>query len=90
MKCGICKRDIRRGVEQAKRVEYHLVDGEEKVFGHQMPDGPLSAATGPLVRVIHSIHYWQQFKQGNRGGPHAGGAITAWDDLDRSRHEEVE
>lgn len=69
-------------------MEYRLVDGEEKVFGHQMPDGPLSAATGPLVRVIHSLHYWQQLKEENRGGPHAGGAITAWEGLDRNPHDQ--
>lgn len=80
MKCAVCKRDIRRGVEEQKRVEYHQVGDVIKVFGYQMPDGPLSAATGPLVKVIHSIHYWAETKADRRGGPHAGGAISAWDD----------
>ena len=74
----MCRRDIRRGAEEQKRAEYHRQpDGTVKVFGYQMPDGPLSAATGPLVKVIHSKHYWSTLKAENRGGPHAGGAISA-------------
>lgn len=81
MRCATCKREIRRGVEEQKRVEYHRQDdGSVKIFGYQMPDGPLSAATGPLVRVIHSKHYWADTKDERRGGPHAGGEISAWDD----------
>jgi hypothetical protein len=83
MKCAECKRDIRRGVEEAKRVEYRRQpDQTVKVFGYQMPDGSLEAATGILVKVIHSKHYWAQHKAQQRGGPHAGGAITAYEDDD--------
>lgn len=79
MRCAECKLLIRRGVEEQKRVEYHLMpDGSVKVFGYQMPDGPLSAATGTLVKVIHSRHYWANTKAASRGGPHARGAISAW------------
>lgn len=81
MKCAVCKRDIRRGMEEQKRVEYRQQgDGTVKVFGYQMPDGPLSAVTGRLVRVIHSKHYWAELKMAQRGGSHAGGAISAWDE----------
>lgn len=81
MTCSVCKRPIRRGVEEQKRVQYHRqADGEVKIFGYQMPDGPLSEATGPLVRVEHSKHYWARVKDERRGGPHAGGAISAWDE----------
>lgn len=91
MKCQVCKRDIRNGAEEAKRVEYReQPDGSVRVFGYQMPDGPLADATGRLVRVIHSKHYWAEAKAERRGGPHAGGVIRAYEeDLDRSgRHED--
>jgi hypothetical protein len=78
VKCAVCRREIRRGVEEQKRVEYHRQpDGTIKIFGYQMPDGELSKATGPLVKVIHSKHYWSARKTEERGGPHAGGAISA-------------
>lgn len=80
MRCNVCKRPIRRGVEEQKRVEYRQgPDGSIRIFGYQMPDGPLQEAHGPLVKVIHSIHYWQEVKEERRGGPHAGGAISALD-----------
>jgi hypothetical protein len=80
VKCAQCKRDIRRGEEERKRVEYRMVGGEVRVFGYQMPDGPLADATGHLVKVIHSKHYWANLKDERRGGPHAGGAISAQGD----------
>jgi hypothetical protein len=83
VKCGQCKRDIRRGAEEQKRVEYRQQeDGTVLVFGYQMPDGPLSAARGRLVKVIHSKHYWANLKAESRGGPHAGGAVSAYGDDD--------
>ncbi len=90
MRCAVCKRQIRRGVEEQKRVEYRLQkDKTVKIFGYQMPDGPLTAASGPLVRVIHSVHYWEQVKAERRGGPHAGGAITALEqDTIEGNHED--
>jgi hypothetical protein len=77
VRCAICKRQIRRGVEEQKRVEYRLSGGKTRIFGYQMPDGTLAEAYGQLVKVIHSVHYWQQVKAERRGGPHAGGAISA-------------
>jgi len=77
MKCAMCKRQIRRGVEEQKRVEYRQTPDGIKIFGYQMPAGSLNEAYGPLVKVIHSVHYWAEVKAARRGGPHAGGAITA-------------
>jgi hypothetical protein len=90
MRCAVCKRQIRRGVEEQKRVEYRMVDGETRIFGYQMPDGPLAEAHGPLVKVIHSVHYWAEVKAARRGGPHAGGAISAQEqDSIEEGHEDL-
>lgn len=35
-------------------VAYRQPDGSTKIFGHLMPDGPLTAATGQLLRGWHS------------------------------------
>jgi hypothetical protein len=78
MRCAVCKRQIRRGVEEQKRVEYRQgFGGKVNIYGYQMPDGTLAEAHGPLIKVIHSVHYWAEVKAERRGGPHAGGAITA-------------
>jgi hypothetical protein len=77
MRCQYCKRQIRRGIEEQKRVEYRQTPNGVKIFGYQMPDGTLNEAYGPLIKVIHSVHYWAETKAERRGGPHAGGAITA-------------
>jgi hypothetical protein len=90
MRCAICKRQIRRGVEEAKRIEYRQQpDGSVKIFGYQMKDGSLAEAHGPLVKVIHSVHYWTELKAARRGGPRAGGAISAWEqDSIEEAHED--
>ncbi len=81
MRCYICKLPIRRGAEEQKRVEYRVqLDGTVKVFGYQMPDGSLVEATGILAKVVHSVHYWQEVKAQRRGGAHAGGVISAWEE----------
>jgi hypothetical protein len=85
----VCRQQIRRGAEEQKRVEYRRQpDGTVKIFGYQMPDGSLSEATGPLVKVIHSKHYWAGLKLANRGGPHAGGAISAEESSIENFHDE--
>jgi hypothetical protein len=91
MRCAICKRPIRRGVEEQKRVEYRLGgDGKLRIFGYQMPDGPLAEAYGQLTKVTHSVHYWAGVKAARRGGPHAGGAITALEqDSIEEGHEDL-
>lgn len=59
MKCGDCQDEIRRGLEERKRVEiYTQPDGSEKAFGINMPDGLLSAATGTLRRAEHQKCWW--------------------------------
>lgn len=71
-------------------MEYRLDFGKVRVFGYQMPDGALADAHGQLVKVIHSVHYWQEVKAARRGGPHAGGAITALEqDSIEEGHEDL-
>lgn len=68
-RCFSCQGVIRPGMEMAKRVEFwQQPDTTVKVFGENMPDGPLSAATGTLVRIQHQKEYWAQTKRGRRGG----------------------
>lgn len=67
VKCADCKLEIRRGAEEHKRVEFRLMpDKSIKIFGWQMPDGPLTAAFGPLVKVLHSKCYWAGVKAKRR------------------------
>lgn len=68
MRCALCKLPVRRGAEEHKRVEYHqMPDQTVKVFGWQMPDGPLAAASGQLIKVLHSKCYWAAVKAERRG-----------------------
>jgi hypothetical protein len=54
VKCDFCHRPL-SGQDAQRRAEYRLQgDGSVKVFGKSMPDGPLAAATGRLVKVRHS------------------------------------
>lgn len=54
-----CQREIAPGQDWRKRAEFRRQpDGEVKVFGEYMPDGPLAKATGTLVAVAHSKCYW--------------------------------
>ncbi len=54
MKCTSCKINIPAGSAAAKMiVEYQQPDGSTRFFGYQMPDGPLSAATGYILRGFH-------------------------------------
>lgn len=52
MICFFCVRVI-RGADVSHRVQWHRVGGVVKVYGEDAPDGPLSAAQGPLWRVSH-------------------------------------
>jgi hypothetical protein len=62
------------GVAWAKHVECRLVDGEEKIFGKDMPDGPLSSACGELVWAKDSKCYWIDKKHAQRSGTPAAAA----------------
>jgi hypothetical protein len=46
-----CRKNI--PARAADRIEVRLVDGEEKAFGKDAPDGTLEQATGSLVRAYH-------------------------------------
>lgn len=52
MKCFFCFRAI-SGADASHRVEWRRVGDEVKVYGEDAPDGPLSAATGRLLKVSH-------------------------------------
>ncbi len=93
MKCNYCLRDISSG-DMPKRVEYRRVPdakpGAAKVFriyGINMPDGPLERATGPLVKVLHSKCYWVVTKRVRRHGDAVGGThpglVDAYDEDDQ-------
>lgn len=64
-------------------VEYQQSDGSLKLFGYMMSDGPLSAASGQLVRGWHHLCYWVAKKREARGGTVTGrvvaGAPTGYD-----------
>jgi hypothetical protein len=61
MRCFTCRKGI-TGADLKRRVEEHDVDGRVLVFGDGMPDGNLSEATGPLVRVRHHKCYYASVK----------------------------
>ena len=66
IKCATCHRPITTA-EAVRRAEYRLQrDSTIKVFGHGMPDGPLSAAAGQLIKVKHSGCYHADRKREQR------------------------
>lgn len=64
-------------------VEYRQADDTTKIFGYMMSDGPLTAATGRMVRGWHHKCYWVAKKRAARGDAVTGrvvsGAPTAYD-----------
>jgi hypothetical protein len=68
MKCWVCHRNIKPGLESQKRVEEHLVSDEPVQFGEGQPGGPLDKAEGPLVRAWHSKCFHAGRKRTLRGG----------------------
>lgn len=68
MKCATCLKPVKGGQEAQRRAEYRLVNGEIRVFGQGMPDGPLAAATGQLVKVKHNGCYHADRKREQRSG----------------------
>ncbi len=86
MKCHECIRDISRG-DMPKRAEFRRQpDKSIKVFGINMPDGPLEKARGPLVKVLHSKCYWVVTKRVRRHGDAVTGThpglVDAYDEDD--------
>jgi len=77
VKCCDCKRNIAAGVAAAKMVvEYLQADGTVKVFGFQMPDGPLTAATGSLLHGHHAKCYHMVRKRQARGDAVTGRVLA--------------
>lgn len=48
-------------------VEYEQDDGSSKIFGYSMPDGPLTRATGQILRAYHHKCFWTIRKREHRG-----------------------
>lgn len=84
MRCTSCQRNVAAGVEAQKMiVEYQQPDGTTKVFGYMMPDGPISKATGQMVKGFHHKCFWISKKREARGGSVTGrvmaGGPTGYD-----------
>lgn len=57
-------------------VEYRQADGTVQVRGYQMPDGPLSQATGQMVAGWHSKCFYVAKKREARGDQVTGRILT--------------
>lgn len=57
-------------------VEYRQSDGSTKMFGYQMSDGPLNAATGQLLQAWHSKCLWVERKREHRGDAVSGRVLS--------------
>ncbi len=84
MRCTSCHRNIAAGVEAQKMiVEYRQPSGELRLHGYMMSDGPVSAATGAMVRGWHHKCYWVAKKREAKGNAVTGrviaGAPTGYD-----------
>lgn len=84
IKCTVCKKNIASGVDAQKAiVEYLQADGSTKIFGYMMTDGPLTVATGQILRAYHHKHYHMARKREGRGDAVTGrvlnGVPTAYD-----------
>lgn len=77
MKCSSCKRNIAAGAEAQKMiVEYVQGDGSTRIFGYMMADGPLSEATGRILRAWHHKHYHVERKREARGDALTGRVLA--------------
>lgn len=75
MRCFHCKRTIAAGAEAQKMiVEYQQRDQSVRTFGYLMPDGPLTAATGQILRGWHGKCFHIVRKRQNRADNAAGQA----------------
>lgn len=57
-------------------VEYQQPDGSTLLFGYMMSDGPLSKATGQMLRGWHGKCYWIAKKREARGGSVTGRVVA--------------
>lgn len=77
MKCCSCKRPIAAGVDAAKMiVEYRQADGTTTLYGYQMPAGPVTAATGQILRAWHHKHFHIARKREARGDAVTGRVLA--------------
>jgi len=73
VKCHSCKGTIAAGAEAQKMaIEYTQPDGAVKVYGYQMPGGPLVNATGVLLRAWHHKCWHVTRKREARGDARTG------------------
>lgn len=84
MRCTSCHRNIAAGAEAQKMiVEYLQADGTNKFFGYMMSDGPISAATGQMLKGFHGKCFWIAKKREAKGDAVTGrvvaGAPTGYD-----------
>ncbi len=78
MRCHQCKRPVAAGVEARKMiVEYTQPDDTVRTFGHLMSDGPLTAATGRLLRGWHNKCYHIARKREARGDAVTGRVLAS-------------
>lgn len=84
MKCHFCMTTISKG-EMPKRIEYRGPAVNPRIYGINMKDGPLTAAMGPLLKVLHSKCYWIVTKREERGGDGVQGTqrVGAYDGDDQ-------
>lgn len=76
MRCTSCHRNIAAGAEAAKMiVEYRQTDGSTSLNGYMMPDGPITAATGAMLRGWHSKCYWISKKREAKGDAVTGRVV---------------
>jgi hypothetical protein len=77
MRCASCHRNIAAGVEAQKMiVEYEQSDGSIRIFGYMMSDGPISAATGQMVRGRHHKCFWIAKKREAKGDAVTGRVVA--------------
>jgi hypothetical protein len=77
VRCASCHRNIAAGVEAQKMiVEYVQPDGSIKVFGYMMTDGPITAATGQMIRGRHHKCHWVEKKREAKGDAVTGRVIA--------------
>lgn len=68
MRCHACKRPIGSGTEAARMIcTYTQPDGTVTTYGHQMPAGPITAATGRLTNGWHNKCWHAARKREARG-----------------------
>jgi hypothetical protein len=77
LRCCHCKLNIASGAEARKMiVEYTQPDNSVKTFGYQMPDGPLTVATGTLLRGWHH-KCWHVVRKRELRGDAVTGRVVA-------------